>query len=1029
MNITQFAIEKKRITTVLLIIIFFAGMSTYNSMPRAEDPGFIIRTAMIQTIFPGASPTRVEQLITDKMEKVIQEMPELDFVNSESKPGISIIYVNVKESYKEMRPIWDNLRRKVDKVRPNLPQGIIGPIVNDEFGDVFGTVITITGDGYDYAELKEVADDTRNELLLIPEVAKVDIHGTQGERIFVEYNGARLSELGLSPSILKQILESRNIIFPGGQIYTENEQIVLEPSGNFESVEDLKQTVIKAPGSDELIYLRDVASIYRGYIDPPESKMRYKGQPSLALAVSMREKGNIIILGDEVKKKVAWFNEIYPLGVDFDFIAFQPYYVDKKVNDLTGNLIQAIIIVLLVMLLTLGLRTGLVVASLIPMAMIMAIFIMDFFNIGLNQMSISALIIALGMLVDNAIVMSESIMIQIEEGKKPVRAAVDSATELRIPLLTSSLTTAAAFLPIYLAESSTGEYTAPLFKVVTITLLSSWVLALTMIPMLCVRFLKVKKRKIEGYNTQFYKSYRNILVLMLRRPVISILATFVIFIAVLQLFAFIPSIFFPKNDKPIMYVRLEYPIGTPLSKTQAAVDKIDRFIASELVVKNEESDIEGIIDWAVFLGSGAPRYVLSSNPEPPNPGFAYFLINTTARSTIDDLLIPSIEQFCLENFPDLNVDAQALGLGPPVTSPVQIRISGKDSDEVFEIVDKVKAHLNEMDKTRNIRDNWGLFNKKLVVRINQPRAQRAGLTSQDIAISLQSIMSGMQITQYREGDEVIPVTLRSVEADRNDLGKLETHTIFNQQTGQAVPLKQVADIEVQWQPAKIFRRDRLKTVTINSDILPGSNAIAIAQTADAWLQEESKSWPIGYKYEFGGEIESSLEAQESINAKLPIAALLIILLLVAQFDSIRRPVIILLTIPLGLIGVTIGLFITQAAFGFMAFLGVISLSGIVINNAIVLIDRIKTEIEQNKIEPARAVIESAQRRLRPILLTTATTIGGLMPLWFFGGPLFESMAITLIFGLLFATMLTLGVVPILYTMFFRVRFKNFVYES
>ncbi|MCI0693120.1 efflux RND transporter permease subunit [candidate division KSB1 bacterium] len=1030
MNITQFAIEKKRITFTALFLILVTGLMTYGNMPRAEDPGFIIRTALVTTYFPGASPERVEQLVTDKLEKHIQEMPEIDNLVSESKPGISVIYVNIKESYTNMRKIWDDLRRKVDGAQSELPSGIHGPFVNDEFGDVFGTLIAVTGDGYSYAELKQVADDTRNELLLIKDAAKVDIIGAQEERVFVEFNNARLAELGISPGQLQNILESRNIIFPGGQIFTADEQIVLEPSGNFEAVAELKRTVIKFPGKTELIYLGDVAEIERGYVDPPTFKVRHNGVPALILAVSLREGGNIINLGEAVKEKVARFKQVYPIGLEFDVLYFQPQFVDKKVKDFTSNLLQAVAIVSIVMLVFLGLRTGLVIASLIPMAMLMALVVMGFFNIGLDQMSLAALIISLGLLVDNAIVMSESVMVQMSEGKSAVQAAIDSATELRVPLLTSSLTTAAAFLPIYLAESTTGEYTAPIFEVVTITLLCSWILALTMTPLLCVLFIKVKKKEgEEGYNSKFYQKYRQLLLLGLHHPYLSVLATIVIFIGVMQLTVYIPNIFFPSNDKPFMSVELKLPVGTPLAKTEKILSGIESFIQKEMMAELDARDKvvkHGVKYWTSFIGSGPPRFQLSINVEPPAPGYAYMLLNTTDRWRMETDFIPKLETYCQENFPDLTAEMAPLTLGPPVQAPVQVRISGREIDEVFAISDRVRAQLANIAGTRNIRDNWGPRTKKLFVRINQPRAQRAGLTSQDIAISLQTILSGIQTTDYREGDEVIPVVLRSVAADRQDIGKLESHNIYAQASGRTVPLKQVADIEVQFQPAKILRRDRLKTVTIDAELLSGFNAIAVAQELEKWLVAESKNWPIGYKYEQGGELESSGKANESINAKLPIAGLLIILMLVVQFDSIRRPVIILLTIPLGMIGVVIGLLITQQPLGFVAFLGVISLAGIVINNAIVLIDRIEIEIK-NGHPPARAIIESAQRRLRPILLTTGTTVGGLIPLWLGGGPLFEAMAVAILFGLIFATVLTLGFVPVLYAIFFKVKFKEFVY--
>jgi multidrug efflux pump subunit AcrB len=1028
MNITLAAIEKNRITVVALIVIFFAGLAAYRDMPQSEDPGFIIRVALVVTYFPGASPERVEQLVTDRLEKAIQEIPELDFISSESKTGVSLIYVNIKESYTEMRPIWDDLRRKVDRVRADLPNGVIGPIVNDEFGDVFGIIIALTGEGYTYAELKEVADDVRNELLLIDEAAKVEIQGAQEERVFVEYNNARLAEFGLSPLQLAQILDTHNIIIPGGDVTTEAERIVLEPTGNFESLEDLRRSVIKLPGRQDLLYLEDLANVYRDYIDPPESMMRYSGRPCLGLAVSLRKGGNILSLGRQVKAAIDRLQEVYPIGIEFEIVAFQPDHVSRKVDSFVASLFQAVAIVLGVMLATLGVRTGFVVASLIPMSMVMSLLVMSILDIGIDQMSLAALIIALGMLVDNAIVMSESIMVQIAEGKSPVQAAVDSGIELRIPLLTSSLTTAAAFLPIYLAESSTGEYTAPLFKVVTIALLSSWVLSLTMTPLLCVTFLRVRAAgpAEEGlYASRFFRAYRALLLVGLRHRFAALGAALLIFLVAMQGFRFIPNIFFPPNDKAILKAEFDLPMGTPIEKTLEVVAEIEAFLEEKLSVAPDRP--EGILNWATFIGQGAPRFVLNFNPEQARPEYAVMIVNATSVRAIQETILPAMEAFSLENFPDLSANIMLLPTGPPPTAPVEVRISGKDPDALFRIADAVKEKLASIPGTKNMEDDWGLRTKKLRVNVNQPRARRAGLTNADVALSLQTVLSGYESTQYREEDEVIPIILRSAGADRKDIGKLETLNIYAQSTGQSVPLKQVADVEVVWQPSKILRRDTLRTVTVECDIEPSTTPIAVSNAMDAWLKGESAGWEAGYKYELGGELEKSVEANKSIADKVPVAGFIILFILVAQFNSIRRPLIILVTIPLGMIGVVFGLIAAGSYFGFMTLLGIISLSGIVINNAIVLIDRIRIEIEENRLEPPRAVIEAAQRRLRPILLTTLTTIGGLVPLWFGGGPMWEPMAISIIFGLLFATVLTLGLVPILYSLLFRVPFRDFRY--
>jgi multidrug efflux pump subunit AcrB len=913
MNITSLAIEKNRVTVVALVLILFAGIGTFNTMPRAEDPGFIIRVAMVLTYFPGASPERVEMLVTDKLEKAIQEMPELDFIDSESKTGVSVMYVTIKESYREMRPIWDSLRRKVERVSGDLPEGVIGPFVNDEFGDVFGTILTITGEGYSYAGLKEVADDVRDEMLLIEEIAKVEIFGAQEERIFIEYNNARLAELGLSTFQLMALLQGQNIIIPGGDITTSREKIVLEPTGNFLSIEDLQRSLISIPGRQDLMYLGDLVHISRGYIDPPVSIVHSSGIPALALAINLREGGNIIVLGEKVKALVTRLQEIYPIGIEFDFVAFQPDHVDKKVMDFVGNLLQAIAIVIFVMLLTLGLRTGMVVATLVPMAMIMGVLIMNFFGIGLDQMSLASLIIALGMLVDNAIVMSESIMVQISSGKKPINAAIDSASELRLPLLVSSLTTAAAFLPIFLAESGVGEYTAPLFKVVTITLISSWLLSITMTPMFCVRFLKVKQSK-EGdrYTSRFYTSYRNFLMKMLRNPGKSLAVVIIVFMIAMQGFGFLPNLFFPPNDKAIFTAELELPPGTPIDRTDAVAQEIEDFIRRDLMAGPERP--EGIINWSTYVGEGAPRFVLVFMPEPPKPEYAVMVVNTTSLEVAENM-IQRIEEFCLDRFPDLLTDIRLLPLGPPARAPVEVRISGRDVDVVFDITDKVKAELASMTGTKNIRDNWGQRTKKLIVKINQARAQRAGVSNRDIAVSLQTALTGIEITQFREEDKVIPVTLRSVAAERHDIGKLETINVYSQATGRNVPLKQVADIEIVWQPSKIFRRDRLETVTVQCDVTGNVTPIAVSRAIDDWLVEESSGWDVGYRYSLGGDSEESEKGNKSIADKLPIGGLIIILLLVGQFNSIRRSTIILLTIPLGLIGVIIGLLVARSYFG------------------------------------------------------------------------------------------------------------------
>jgi multidrug efflux pump subunit AcrB len=1016
-NITRLAITNNRTSFMLLLVIMFFGITAYKNMPKDYDPGFILRTAQVITYFPGASPERVEQLVTDKLEKEIQEIPELDFVASESRTGVSIISVNIKESFKVMRPIWDKLRRKIDAVKDQLPSDAQEPIVNDEFGDVFGIVIGLTAEGYSYKEMKDVADQAKDDLLRLSEAAKVDIFGMQEERIFIEYNNSRLAELDLSPSQLRDQLTSRNIVIPGGSINIVDEKIALEPTGNFESVDEIRKTIVQIPGSDQVMYLSDIAKVYRGYLDPAKTKVSLNGVTALTIAISMREGGNNIALGEQVSETLARLTEVYPIGVDFSLISFLPKEVEEKVDDFASNLIQAVVVVTIVMLLSLGLRTGLIVASLIPASMIFGILIMSFLDIGIDQISLAALIIALGMLVDNGIVMSENIMVQMSEGKNPIDAAVDSANELKVPLLTSSLTTAAAFLPIFLAESTTGEYTASLFKVVTITLLCSWLLSMTIVPMLCVYFMKVKQEQ-QSFNAPFYSGYKKLLSVLLNYRWITVIATIITLSIAIMGLKYVPKLFFPPSDRAYFKLDLELPMGTRIEATELIAKKVERYIQKELLVNEKKS--QGVTNWVTYLGSGGPRFLLTHSPKPSSSNYALMVINVTSFEAIDEVM-SKLENFTFDNFPDLLVKARKIENGAPIANPVEVRLSGKNTDELFVIVDQIKLKLSEIKGLKSINDSWGLPIKKLQVKINQTRARRAGISSKDIAISLQTGLTGLELTQYREGDNVIPIIMRSNAADRQDIGKLEALAVYSQASGTAVPLKQVADIEVVWESATILRRDRLKTITIGAQIDNSITASEAFSELRPWLEEQKLNWPFSYRYEFGGEAESSGKANQSIADKLPIAGFLIIILLIAQFNSIRKSVIIMTTIPLGLIGVVVGLLVGQSFFGFMTLLGIISLAGIVINNAIVLLERIKIEMDNKLSTPIEAIVDACQKRLRPILLTTATTVCGLIPLYLGGGEMWEPMALAIIGGLLFSTILTLGVIPVLYALLFGIK--------
>ena len=1015
MTLTRLAVNNNRVTWVVLAVIVLAGLQAFINMPRAYDPGFIIRTAQVVTYFPGAAAERVEALVSSPIEEVVKELPELDFVQSESRSGVSIVSVNIRESYSEMRPIWDNLRRKVDSIVEELPKGVSVPQVNDDFGDVYGIVVGLTGEGFTFSELDAISDEVKAVFLQIQDTAKVEILGIQEERVFVEYNNARLADLGLSPGLLTQILEERNIVVSGGSFKLGDERISLEPSGNFESIEEIGDTLLRLPETNQLFQLRDVATLNRSYVDPPEELISINGSPGIAIAIAMREGGNNIELGQAVKAAIADFYDTYPIGIEFKLVNFSPQEVEDKVKGFVANLLQAIGVVTLVMLLTLGFRTGLVVSSLIPITMLLSMIVMSAFNIGLDQISLAALIIALGMLVDNGIVMSENIMVRMEKGQSASDAALSSAAELKTPLLTASLTTAAAFLPIYLAESSVGEFTASLFKVVTITLLSSWVVSLTIIPLLCVLFLRVKTgavtepSKLEGL-------YRKVLNGLLRYRTATLLLTAVVFIAALRGFEFVPKLFFPPSDRSYFTVEFELPTGTSIDKTRRIVAEVEQYLEQ---LRSDPKADSGLRDWVAYVGSGGPRFVLSHNPVPPTPSFALMVVNTASPNAIASIRL-ALEEFSEDRYPDLELKTRLIENGPAVDNPVEIRLSGTDSVALFTAVDAVKKQYQAVGGLRNISDDWGQRQKKIEVRINQARAVRVGITNQDIALSMQAGLTGIQLTEYREGEDVIPVVLRSNASTLHDINKVSSLSVYNQSSGQAVPLRQVADVKLVWDVAKVYRRDGIRTVAVGAQLEPGVTAADRMLFIQPWLDAQREIWGPSVGVALGGESESSGDANEAIGAKLPIAAFIILLLLVAQFNSLRKSAIVLATIPLGLIGVVASLLLGQSFFGFMTLLGVVSLAGIVINNAIVLLERIGLELAAGA-PHLDAILNAAVQRARPIMLTTATTVLGLLPLYLGGGEMWEPMALAIMGGLVVSTVLTLGVIPVLYATLYGVR--------
>ncbi len=1034
MNLAQFSIDKNRITFMVLGTIILMGLTMYSGLSRDSMPPYTVRAATIVSQFPGAGPERVEQLVTDKIEKVAQELPELKEVSSTSRTSLSVVTVTLKDEVtsENLQAVWDRLRRKLSALN-GLPQNVTPSLNDDGVGDVYGIVVGLTSDGYSYAEMKAYVDDIKDALIKIPDAAKVEIGGEQAERIFVEFDNTRLKEYGLSASKLQQSIASTNILSSGGQINLGDERIILEPTGNFNSLDDIRNMLISVGNSNgtQLVKLGDITTIIKSYIDPPTQKIRINGKDAISLHVNLKENANIITLGEEVNKVVNEWQQKLPIGLEITRVSSLDTYIDFKVGDFIVNLMQSVGIVLLVMLIFLGFRTGFIIASLIPIVTIMTLMIMGVINVGLNQVTLAALIMALGMLVDNAIVVAETIMVKMEQGVEKKQAALEAFSELWMPLLISTLTTSAAFLAFYLSPTTMGDIVGPIFVVITIALLSSWIIALTVITLFCYLFLKVapkgekKPSFIDKIINKLKVYYKDLILMALLNKWKVIIGIFLIFFASLYGFTKIPFIFFPDSDRNMITIDINLPEGNKIERTTEVVKRIEQFMVDSLQVNENRS--KGILSWSSYIGEGPESYDLGYSPDEANSNYAHILVNTSSFNENNNM-ITNIDNFTFNNFPNADIKVAALGSGGSGT-PVEIKISGNNPDELSQIAETVKLKLSNITGTKNVKDNWGPKSKKLLIEIDQNRAQIAGVTSEDIATSLKTVLNGFQTGEYREDDKSIPILMRSDDNQQQSLASLETLNIYSQSSGASVPLLQVASIVPQWQYSKIKRFDLRRTINVTSELRASGNASEITQVITPWLEEQQQNWPQGYRYEFGGDAKQTAESMGSVIGYLPVSGFIIVLLLIIQFNSFRKMTMVVLTIPLGIIGVVIGLLVFGEAFGFMPFLGVISLAGIVINNAIVLIDRMEIEERDFGRTEQDAVIVACLQRFRPILLATFTTVLGLIPLYISGGEMWEGMAIGIMVGLLFGTIITLLFIPSLYSALFKVNYKNYEFNE
>lgn len=1032
MNLTQFSIEKNRITFTVLSTIILMGLVLYQSLPRDSMPPYTVRVATVVSQFPGASPERVEQLVTDKVEKVSQELPELKKVTSTSRSGLSVVTITLKDEVKPgaLQAVWDRLRRKINSIQ-GLPQNVNPNLQDDGVGEVYGIAVGLTSDGFSDAQMKDFADDIKDDFIKLEDAAKVELGGVQDERVFVEFDNAKLKEYGLSASKLQSSIAVRNILSSGGEINVEDERIILEPTGNFNSIEDIKAMLIPVGDGSQLVYLGDITNIKKDYKQPYTQKVRVNGKDAISLHVNLKDGANIIKLGNDIQRVINKWEAILPVGLELTRLASMDTYIDNKIDDFIGNLMQSIVIVLVVMLVFLGFRSGMVIASLIPIVVVMTLMIMGLIGIGLNQVTLAALIMALGMMVDNAIVVAETIMVKMEQGISAKKSAFQACSELFTPLLISTLTTSAAFLAFYLAESAMGDIVGPIFVVISIALLSSWIMALTVITLFCFLFLKIKPKAetkpsiIDKIISILKEYYKGLILWALGNKWKVIIGVFVMFILSMVGFTKIEFVFFPDSDRNLITVDINLPQGTKIERTSDIVMAVENYMKDSLQIS--ESRLNGIVDWSSYIGKGPESYDQGYSPGEANSSYAHMLINIS-DAIYNNAMINRLDSFCFSKFPDAEIKVGALGSGGGGT-PIEIKVSGASPDELSKISESIKLKLSQISGTKNIKDDWGPKSKKFVIDINQNRAQIAGVTSQDIATSLQTVLEGFTTGEYREDDKSIPIVMRSDKSQQQTLESLETLNIFAQNSGKSVPLLQVATIVPQWQYSKIRRLDLTRTINVSSELREGGNASFVTNEVKPWLDEQAVNWPEGYSYKLGGDAENTAENMGAVVKYLPLSGFIILLLLIIQFNSFRKMTMVTLTIPLGIIGVVIGLLIFQEPFGFMPFLGVISLAGIVINNAIVLIDRIEVEQTSYNRSDQDAIIAACLQRFRPILLATFTTVLGLIPLYLSGGEMWEGMAVSIMVGLLFGTVITLLFIPSFYSILFKVNYKDYQFNN
>ena len=1003
----KYSLEHKGVMAFIYFLILLMGLYSWKIIGKQENPEFPEFNAVVVTQWPGASPLKIEELVTEKIEKKLLELPYWDNVRSLSQPGISYVFAKIKGSIWEVTPIWEEARNKLEDLNGQFPEGVSKPWLNQDFGKTKTIVLALTGDRFSYKELFDFADDFKKELEQVQYVAKVEIIGKQEERVWIEFSPAKMAGMGLDSQTINDIVSQQNALEPGGRIWLGTQSIRVETSGEYKSIEEIGNTIIALPNTRNSFVLKDIVDIKREYEDPPKMQMRFMGKEAIGIVLQMQMGGQILELGKNVKQKIERFLETVPLGIHIDILNFQPKWTAKKIREFVNNLIQAVLTVGVFMMVLLGWREGLIIATLIPSAFLITFVVMAIIGVPLQQISLAGYIIALGMLVDNGIVMTESISGYIKAGMEKAQAAIQAGRELMVPLLAATATTVSAFLPIALAKEAVGIYCQSLPIVVMIVLSASFFVAMTLVPMSCVALIKPKKKKESSSTNLFARLYPKILGTALRFKYLTLIGMVGLLVLVAPLAGKLPKMFFPASDRAQFYFDLYMPEGTDIRETRRVALKAEKHVLSHYK--------DQVITMASYIGEKSPLYHVSISGEEQTSNFAQFVVNTHERAQALKML-DELDAYFSEHIIEGRVDMRRIEEGPPVGSPIQVRVYGKDFDQLYKYTEQIRTIVRNTPGTMNLNDDWGRRIPLIYIDVKQDQARRIGVSTETITRNMQSFFSGRKITDFREGDDAIPIVGRASASERNTLENIKSRKIPTS-LGSHVPLNQVADVKITWEAGKIRHYNRKRTITVKA-YLDGT------RTADETLKEINEKindqiqFAYGYGIEFGGEKEQSSKAQGALQKSLPIGGALLMLILVFQFGNVRKMLIILTTIPLSFIGVVLGLYVVNYPLSFFGILGVLSLAGIVVNNAILLIEQTDVNLKEGK-PPVEALINAGLRRAYPIFLTTLTTIAGLYTLaisGLFWGP----MAVAIMGGLLVSTFLTLVVAPTLYAILFNV---------